>query len=82
MLMPYSQAFDHSSRLAEMSNIAVSKPRISCHREHDSVADYFKKAITIPFLDHLVSDISARITAHSKTAASIQELLPKSITPT
>ena len=34
----------------------------------------------IPFLDHLVSVISTRFTAHGKTAASIQELLLNSIT--
>ena len=89
MLMPtHSAFFDHSSRLAKISNITISKPRISCHQqhrsnpEHDSVADYFKKAIIIPFLDHLISDISTRFTAHGKTAASIQELLPNSITLT
>jgi len=61
----YSQRiFDHSSRLAEISNIAVSKPRTSsCQQhqsnaEHNSVADYFKTPIMIPFLDHLISDIS------------------------
>ena len=75
--------FDHSSRLAEVSNISISMPRISNRQQHrsnpeyDSVADYFKKTITIPFLDHLVSDISTRFTDHSKKAASI---VPKNIT--
>ena len=61
----YSQRiFSHSSRIAEVSNIPVTLPRISSrqqHRsnpEHNSVEDYFKKSIAIPFLDHLVSDIS------------------------
>ena len=46
------------------------------------MADYFKKTITISFLDYLVSDTATRFTTHSKKVASIQELLPKSITPT
>ena len=68
------------------SNIPVILPCISSHQqhrsnpEHNSVEDYFKKSIIIPFLDHLVSDISTRFTKHNKTAASIQELLPRSIT--
>ncbi len=33
-------------------------------------------------MDHSISDISSRFIAHSKTAASIQELLPNNITPT
>ena len=72
----YSQRiFSHSFRLAEASNIPVILPRISSrqqHRsnpEHNSVEDYFKKSNAIPFLDHLVSDISTRFTMHNKTAA-------------
>ena len=79
--------FELSSRLAKVSSIPVSLPRISgCqqHRsnpEHVSVADYFNITITIPFLGHLVSDTTTRFTAHSKKSASIQELFPKTITP-
>jgi len=80
--------YDHSCRLAEKSGIPVSMPRISQrqqHRsnpEHTSVEDYFKKSIAIPFLDHLISDISSRFTSHSKQAASLQGLLPCNITST
>ena len=82
----YSQrSFEHSSKIAEKSGISVNMPRISkCqqHRsnpEYGSCEDYFKKTITIPFLDHLINDIS-RFTNHSKQAASLQDLLPVNIT--
>ena len=61
-------------------------PRVSRqqqHRpnpEHISIEDYFKKTVVIPFLDHLISDISSRFTAHAKQAATIEQLLPTNIT--
>ena len=39
-----------------------------------------KKSVAIPFLDHLISDISSRFSTHSKQAASLQGLLPVNIT--
>ena len=80
--------FDHGCRLAEKSGIPVSMPRVSQRQqhcsnpEHTSVEDYLKKTIAIPFLDHLIADISSRFTSHSKQAASLQGLLPSSINST
>ena len=39
-----------------------------------------KKSVAIPFLDHLISDISSRFSTHSKQTASLQGLLPVNIT--
>ena len=49
--------------------------------ESGSVEDYFKYTVTIPFLDHLISDLSSRFDVHTKRAASLQGLLPTRITP-
>ena len=78
--------FEHSCRIAEKSNIDVSMPRVSqrqVHRsntEFTSVEDYFKKTVTIPFLDHIISNLSYRFDAHMKQAATIQKLVPINIT--
>ena len=84
----YSQRiFQHSCRIAEHSDISISMPRVSQRQQHrsnpefTSVQDFFKKTVAILFLDHLISDISLRFTAHSKQAASLQGLLPSHITP-
>ena len=77
--------FEHSSKIAEKSGISVTMPRIRMCRKHcsnpeyDSCEDYFKKTVMIPFLDHLINDISSRFTNHSKQAASLQDL-PVNIT--
>ena len=39
------------------------------------------KTIAIPFLDHLISDVSSRFTTYSKTTASLQALLLINIIP-
>ena len=62
--------YQHSSRLAEKSGITM--PRVSqnqqnrSNRQFFSVEDYFKKTIAIPFLDHIISDISLRFTTHKQ----------------
>ena len=64
--------FMHSCKIAEKSNIAVSMPRVSqrqVHRlnpEFTSVEDYFKKTVIIPFLDHIISNLSYRFDDHIK----------------
>ncbi len=82
----YSQyIYLHSCRIAEQSGIFVSMPRtVRCQQrrsnpESSSVADHMKKKVAIPFLDHLISDISSRFSTHSKQAASLQGLLPVNI---
>jgi len=61
-------------------------PRVSRQQQHrsnpdyTSTKDYFKKTVVIPFLDHLISDISSRFAAHAKQAATIEQLLPTNIT--
>ena len=78
--------FEHSCRVAERSGITVTMPRVSQRQQHRpnpqsySVEDYFKYPVTIPFLDHLISDLSSRFDVHTKRAASLQGLLPTKIT--
>ena len=79
--------FEQRCRLAERSQIAVSMPRVSGRLQHhtnppsNSVEEYFKLSVTIPFLDHMLSDLTSRFAAHVKQSASIQRLLPANIKP-
>ena len=41
--------------------------------EFTSIEDYYKKTVTIPFLDHRIADITLRFNAHSKKAASLEK---------
>ena len=77
--------FDHSKRIAEASEITVSMPRVSKRQqnrlnpEFTSIEDYYKKTVTIPFLDHLIADVTLTFNAHSKKAASLEKMLPSKI---
>ena len=77
--------YEHGVRIAEVSSITVSMPRISRQQHHranpefTSIEDYFKKTVVIPFLDHLLSDLSARFSDHSTRAASLEKILPSNI---
>ena len=86
MLIATPKEFLHTvSRNTAQSGIDLSMPCISRqqqHRsnpEHSSTEDYLK-TLVIPFLDHLIIDISSRFTAHAKQAAIIEHLLPINIT--
>ena len=41
----------------------------------ETLKHYFKKSVTLPFLDDLIS-MSSRFTTHTKHAASLQNLVP------
>ena len=49
--------------------------------EYSSAQEYYKRTIAIPFLDHLITELSSRFEAHAKQAASLQSLFPAMIKP-
>ena len=58
--------FDEAIAIAETVGTAPSKPRtvsVQHHRDNtpsDSVTDYYRRSVTVPFLDHLISQMSTR----------------------
>ena len=76
----------HSCKISEKSNIAISMPCISQRQVHrlnikfNSIKDYFKTTVIIPFLDHIISNLSYRFDTHMKKAALIQKLIFFNIT--
>ena len=85
-MLDYSaHIYTHSSTLAEKSNISISAPRVSKRQQHrsnqpsEAVEEYFRHSVTIPFLDHLTTELSFRFDEHTKKAALVQHLLPARI---
>ena len=78
--------FEYSCRIAAHSNIAATMPRVIQRQAHHSnpestsVEEYYERAIVIPFLDHLINEITCRFDTRTKQVASIQGLLPVRIT--
>uniref|UniRef100_A0A1X7UA98 TTF-type domain-containing protein n=2 Tax=Amphimedon queenslandica TaxID=400682 RepID=A0A1X7UA98_AMPQE len=80
-----NRIFDHCKRIAEASGVQISMPRVTKRQqnrlnpEFTSPEDYYKKTITIPFLDHMIADIGSRFSTHTKQAASLEKILPTKI---
>ena len=77
----YSQRiFQHSCRIADRSGIIATMPCINSRQmpcsnpEYTFVVDYDKRAVVIPLLDHLITELTSRFDAHTKKAAMIQGL--------
>jgi hypothetical protein len=76
----------HSSKLAEKSKITITMPRVSQRQQHrsnpqcTSIEEYYKTTVAIPFLDHLLNELSNRFETHSKHAASLQMIIPARFT--
>ena len=79
------QCFERSVKICEPLDIEVKKPRI-CGRhimrdnvEAEGPEDYFRKSITVPFLDYALNEMKTRFTdLHARTTLGLQ-LLPSNI---
>lgn len=76
--------FERASQIADAVNVQPSKPRTcgrQVHRanalsEDDSVEGYYKVNLTIPFLDHLLTEFESRFDVLKSQALSAFTLLP------
>ena len=79
----YASFSTHAELHANHSGIVTTMLRIiyrQMHRsnpEYSSIEEYYKRVVIIPFLDHLISELTSRFDAHAKKASMIQGLLPK-----
>lgn len=78
----HSQAFKEAAAIGETVGIVPSIPRL-CSRQTrrnntpaDTPEDYYKRVITIPFLDHLLQEFLQRFTPLQQRAATAFLLLP------
>ena len=44
-----------------------------------SSSEYYKRAVTIPFLDHLISEMSNRFNEHSLKVSRVMKLMPPNV---
>lgn len=83
----HSKCFDQATRLAVELDIPVTKPR-TCKRQTkrdnmpaETIEDYFRMSITIPFLDHLISQMEIRFSNLHERALLGLKLVPSLLTP-
>ena len=84
------QCFERSIKICEPLDIEIKKPR-TCGRQtmRDNVQvegpeDYFRKSITVPFIDYTINEMKTRFTdLHTRAAlglplvTSVMAMLPK-----
>jgi len=59
-----------ASRQKDRANAPFTSPKV-----------YFKQSITIPFLDHLICELTTRFSEHTKKASLVEHVLPLKIKP-
>ena len=75
--------FEKAAQLAEQLEVPVCMPRLcglQRNRNNVPVTDpegYYRAVITIPFVDHLVTELETRFSQHQKTVISASSLVPK-----
>lgn len=77
--------YDESVVLAEKVGTVPSRPRIVGRQKHhtnqpsDSPSDYFWRIVSIPFLDHLISQIELRFSERNTTILNAFYVLPTNV---
>ena len=76
------QYFQSASSMAFKQNVPIEKPRISTIQSYrdnhpsETVSDYFKRSLTIPFLDQLISSMEDRFAPKHLALYSGFNILP------
>lgn len=84
----HSKCFEQATKLSSALDIPVTKPR-TCKRQTkrdnmpaETIKDYFRMSITIPFLDHLISQMDTRFSNLHERALIGLKLVPSMLTQT
>lgn len=81
----FSEIFKRALDTAKELNIEINKPRLGrkqMHRDNtpsESVEDYYRKTVFIPFLDFLVQNMTDRFENHKNIISSLHSILPKNV---
>ena len=81
----HQEWFDEAVELAKKVSTLPSKPRTAqkqLHRQNtpsDSPSEYYRRVISVPFLDHMTSQIQTRFSAQSLTLLNASYALPNNI---
>ena len=81
----HSMWFEEAKSIASELNIDPSMPRLSSRQRHranplaTSPTEYFKLVVTIPLLDHLITELNQRFSEHNEKAIEVLTLLPPTV---
>lgn len=78
----FHSIFEESHRLCSTADVEMSLPRIGkcqtkcANYNTTSAKQYYRIAIFVPYMDHLIAEIDKRFQALPGTAAELQQLIP------
>lgn len=78
----HTQWFRSVEQMCQVVNSQPQLPRISGRQHHrsnhpaSSPSEYYRRTISIPLLDHLISEIDTRFSKHQQTAIQGLDLVP------
>ena len=78
----HSKWFKEAEEMCQSVEVEVKLPRLcgrQRHRENipaQTPSDYYRRTVTIPVLDHLISQMKSRFTEHQRTALLGLNLIP------
>ena len=81
------ERFEDASRLADKIGATVSVPRITGRQEHRYNApgvnpeSHYRVNVAIPFIDHLLEEMSSRFSEDNRAGAEIFSLVPSAVQP-
>ena len=77
--------FEDASRLADKIGATVSVPRITGRQEHRNNApsvnpeSHYRVNVAIPFMDHLLEEISSSFSEDNRAGAELFSLVPSAV---
>ena len=79
------ELFEDASRLADKIGATISVPRITGRQEHRNNAasvnleSHYHVNVAIPFIDHLLEEMSSRFSEDNRVGAEIFALVPSAV---
>ncbi len=81
----HSQWYSMAVTLAESLDVPIQKPRTTSRQRNrnnapsTSTEEYFRRSVTIPFLDHMVAELQSRFASTQHTTASGFAAIPQNV---
>ncbi|XP_063752499.1 52 kDa repressor of the inhibitor of the protein kinase-like isoform X1 [Eleginops maclovinus] len=78
----FNQIYEQAVRMAAQVNVEPTQPRAAGRQKHrenvpaEGVKEYYLRNMTIPFLDHVISEFESRFSPLSVTASRLMGLIP------
>ena len=78
----FHKVYVHSERMGVAVNVEPCKPRNCARQRHrpnadaESIEEWFRKNVAIPFLDHIITELDTRFSVLAQTSAQLLELVP------